>query len=424
MFYNPATRAEQPLEWQGLRPNPKVRLRKSPLGVSLMGCLWAFLAALALALASASAWPATIDPEQDARDALVQARQALDEQRLDRAELLLERVLMLQPDNAEARVELALLMARRGQPETARALLVGLAQDPRTPPPYRERLLTLVDGLRPSPPAVPVAARVPLALWRLESGLTWSSNPLARTRAEELFFTTPEGPVAVPLLSKPQQGAVAALSLARTQGTSGIEVQLQGVDLPRAHPAARLAAWGGWPFELFAPAVQWSASAQQGLDGASRQTAGLSWTGSSLRWSAFRYVEPELNDHGHLLRLEAQWPGLPGLQGAAHLERAASTVKDQGAWKAGLMARTLLPGQVRLQLQWNGQKDTHGYSPLLASGAPRWLLSTQWAAERGFELGSEKTITVRVLTAQRRSNIELFAFREHALQVELAKMWR
>jgi hypothetical protein len=385
------------------------------------------LAGLALALASAAAWPATLDPEQDALEAFAQARQALGEQRLDRAELLLERVLMLQPENAEARVELALLMARRGQPDTARALLVGLAQDPRTPPPHRERLLVLVEGLNQRPLPAPVVAKVVPALWRLESGLTWSSNPLARTRADELLFTTPDGLVALPLLNKPQPGAVAAMSLARTQGTAGIEVQLQGVDVSGAHPAARVAAWGSWPIEQFAPAVQWSLAAQQGLDSARRQTAGLSWTRSSLRWSVFRYIEPELSDRGHLLRWEAQWPGipaLPGLQGGVHVERAASTAKDQGAWKAGLLAQTLLPADLRLQLQWTAQKDTHGYSPLLANGAPRWLTSTQWVLEKGLDLGNGKTLSLRALTTQRRSNIELFAFREHAFQIQAAKMWR
>jgi hypothetical protein len=112
------------------------------------------------------------------------------------------------------------------------------------------------------------------------------------------------------------------------------------------------------------------------------------------------------------------------LQGTALLERATSSVKTQGTWKAGLMTQTLVPGNIRLQLQWTGQKDTHGYSPLLANGAPRWLSSTQAVAEKTLPLGSGKTLTIRGLTTQRRSNIELFAFQETALQLQVAKMWR
>jgi hypothetical protein len=392
-----------------------------------MSTLRVFLAGLGLALISGTAWPSGLDPEQDALEALTQARLALAEQRLDRAELLLERVLMLQPDNAEARVELALLMARRGQPETAKALLLNLAQDPRTPMLHRDRLLSLVEGLARSYDATPRAAplsRQPAAQWRIESGLTWSSNPLARTRADELFFTTPDGQVAVPLLTKPQQGGLASVSITRTHAAGGVEVQLQGSNLSESTMAARAAAWGTWPFERLSTSLQWSLACQRGLDGARRQTAGLSWTGPSLRWSVLRYVEPELNDRGYLIRLDAPWHSLLGIQGGVHLERAGSTVKDQGAWKAGLLAQAVMPGDVRLQFNVTGHQDTRGYSPLLENGAPRWLVSNQWALEKTLHLETGKTLSFRALTTRRRSNIELFAFREHALQIQATKLWR
>jgi hypothetical protein len=258
----------------------------------------------------------------------------------------------------------------------------------------------------------------------MESGLSWSSNPLARTQSDELLFTTPDGPVVLPLLSKPQQAALASVSLARTHAGGGFEVQLQGADLSGATAAARLAAWGHWPWAPVSAGLQWSMLVQQGLDGARRHTAGLSWTGKAARWSVFRYLEPELNDRGLLARLEAPWAGPAGLQGLAHVERAASTSKDQGAWKAGLTAQASWPSQLKLQLQWTGQLDTHGYSPLLANGALRWLSSLQWSAEKSIDLSSGKTLSIRALTTQRRSNIELFASREAALQFQLIQMWR
>ena len=379
--------------------------------------IWACLAVVSL---HAVAGATVLDPPQEAALAFEQARQALADQRLDRAELLLERVLMLEPDHAEARVELALLMARRGQSETARALLRDLADDPRTPSTHRVQLQALIASMSPTPSV----AQGPAPWWRLETGLTWSSNPLARTGADEIFFTTPEGPIALPLVNKPSQGAVASLALSRTQGEQGAEVLLQGVDVAGSRPAARLAVWGVMPQGLGGPAFQWSLAAQQGFDGARRHTAGLTWSGQALRGSIYQYAEPQLADRGQLVRLEAQWPTFLGLQGTALLERATSSVKTQSTWKAGLMAQTVVPGNIRLQLQWTGQKDTHGYSPLLANGAPRWLSSNQAVAEKTLPLGSGKTLTIRGLTTQRRSNIELFVFRETALQLQVAKMWR
>jgi hypothetical protein len=90
----------------------------------------------------------------------------------------------------------------------------------------------------------------------------------------------------------------------------------------------------------------------------------------------------------------------------------------------GLLAQTVLPGDVRLLVNVTGHQDTSGYSPLLENGAPRWLVSNQWSLEKTLQFESGKTLSFRVLTTQRRSNIELFAFREHALQIQAAKLWR
>lgn len=367
-------------------------------------------------------------PDDDARESFAQARQALQEQRYDRAELLLERTLMLQPDNAEARIELALLMARRGQADTARALLAGLAEDPRTPPVHRQRLLQLIQGLAPGPQAVAQGPAPPRAqpLWRAEAGLAWSTNPLARTSAQEIAFTTPDGTVPIALTGRPVQGAVGSLALSRVGPQAGMELALQAVDAPGLQPAARWAAWGPAPSGWDLAALQWSLSAQQGVDGARRHLAGLSWAGPQHRWSVFRYSEPSLADRGHLLRLEVQAAqGLPpGAQALVSLERSSSTLKDQGTWRMGLQAQAQLPSQLRLQAQWSGQKDLHAYSPLLANGAPRWLSTLQLALERPVSWGSGKTLTFRVLTTERKSNIELFAYRESALQLQFAQMWR
>ena len=89
--------------------------------VRLPGAARTFVRLVALWLPLAVAWPGTIQAatapmqaEQDALQAHEQARQALAAGQWDEAELLLERVLMLMPENAEARLDFALLLARRG----------------------------------------------------------------------------------------------------------------------------------------------------------------------------------------------------------------------------------------------------------------------------------------------------------------------
>jgi len=69
--------------------------------------------ALLLAIAPAISQGTALKPAEEAEQALEQARQAIADRALDRAELQLERVLMLVPEHAEARVMLASLMALR-----------------------------------------------------------------------------------------------------------------------------------------------------------------------------------------------------------------------------------------------------------------------------------------------------------------------
>ena len=73
-----------------------------------------FILALALVCfgAGQGAYASTLDPDAQAQEALAQAREALNGKAWGQAELLLERVLMLAPEQAEARVMLASLMAQ------------------------------------------------------------------------------------------------------------------------------------------------------------------------------------------------------------------------------------------------------------------------------------------------------------------------
>ena len=81
---------------------------------------------------------------------------ALDAQAWAEAELQFERVLMLNPEHAEARIQLALLLAQRGKFETASGFLQSLIDDPRTPLEHRQRLVDLLAQLKPA--AQPISA--------------------------------------------------------------------------------------------------------------------------------------------------------------------------------------------------------------------------------------------------------------------------
>ena len=404
--------------------------------------LVAFLALIAL-VSSGAAWSNPLRPDEDAADSLTQALEDLRAGRLDRAELLLERALMLQPENAEARVELALLMARRGQVDAARSLLQGLVDDPRTPQDHRRRLLALVNvvsemqlqtagGLSRLPStaeardkAAPgVLAQRPAPLWRTEATVSWSTNPLARTGLTDITLTTPEGPVQVPLASRPQSAAVAGIAFSRVEGLQGFELATVRADLRDAQTALRLGAWGPVP-QQFAPlTMTWNLQAQQGFDGARRWMAGVTSSSRAWRGSVFHYREPSSEDSGFVLRAEGLVVDRPAAAVSVHVERSESTQRDAGSWRAGTSAQFRPAPGWHVQAQFQAQKDLQGYSPLLDAGAARWLTTSSLTLERTLPLASEKTLTFRALAAQRRSNIVIFAFREASLQVQYAHSWR
>jgi thioredoxin-like negative regulator of GroEL len=107
-----------------------------------------FFAGLFLVLAATASHSADLQPEIEALQAFDQARTEINNQRYDRAEILLERVLMLHPENAEARIELAMLMARRGHNDGAQALVQSLLDDPRTEPDQFKALAALLQSMK------------------------------------------------------------------------------------------------------------------------------------------------------------------------------------------------------------------------------------------------------------------------------------
>jgi hypothetical protein len=353
-----------------------------------------------------------------------EARQAQSAQQFDRAEILLERVLMLMPDHAEARIELAWLMLRRGQWEAARGLLQSLAEDPRTPDQHRSSLMALLaqlpDRSSAQAPSVPPQ---PATSWRLELGLAASSNPLARSSADELTCTLPEGPLTLPLTTQPQLGAVASVSLSRVQENWGWELSSQRLSLPDARESYRMAWWARLPVDTAVP-LHGVVTTQQGFDASRRSTLGVATQWRSSRWLWAWYNEPTLSDEGQFARVDLPLLRYRNYQLMASLERSVSHRKTQGYARAGMSADVTLAAGWRLQAHWSAQEDTQGYNPLLENGARRRLVTSQISLERQVKLNQENVIHWRLLASDRRSNLELFSFKEVAMQVAWSKVWR
>jgi hypothetical protein len=393
---------------------------------------------LALGVASVLPILAIIQPAQaagllqadsDALAAFQQARQALAEQQLDEAEILLERVLMLAPEHAEARLELALLLARRGRADTAQLLIQSLIDDPRTDPAHRVGLERLASSLRQ--PTVPQnsasakpAATDPAPLYRAEINLTASSNPLARTAASDITFTLPDGPIKLPLDTQPVGGSIVGASLSRTDGPSGAELSVQQTKVTDASRSARWLAWGELPKLADLTGLQWYAQGQQGFDGLRHYTGGIGLPWGLQRISLARYNDSGQADQGLVLRYDRRSPAFLGADWLSSLERGVSTSKAQGYWRAGISTELALAEGSKLLAQWTAQNDTYGYSALLENDAKRRLVTAYVAIEQQVLLGHEKQLVFRAYTGERRGNLDIFSYRDVGIQVALQQHWR
>lgn len=401
---------------------------------------------------------AQLQPELEALQAFDQARAEISAQRYDRAEILLERVLMLHPEHAEARIELALLMARRGHRFGAQALVQSLLDDPRTEPEYAKALRELKVQFNKAPSeavnpynldtrgaaarlsAVAFAAALPSAApadvtvtWRGEASFTASSNPLARTSAGAITITLPDGPLSLPLSQTAKSGVLAGASLSRTTETHGAELAMQHADVPSTTLAARALLWGRLPLSQWLPAnlkpeqlppVLAYVQSQRGLDGQHRAMTGITTVFGAQRLSLSHYEEYGMNDHGTVVRAEHNRPRLLGTDWQASIEHSNSAVGPQGYWRAGVSAERALGDGRKLLAQFTHQQDIYSYSTLLQDGAKRRLTTANVAFEQHMALKDEKVLIWRVFSGERRSNLELFNYNELGAQLSIVQNWR
>jgi len=410
-----------------------------------------------VACAASASYSSDLQPEIEAFQAFDQARVEITSQRYDRAEILLERVLMLHPENAEARIELAMLMARRGHVDGAQALVQSLVDDPRTEPEQKQALLSLMQQIKNIRPAManpyaldtrrakegltaaahglsqPTTKPPAAALWRGEATLTASSNPLARTSAGAITITLPDGPLSLPLSQTAKSGSLAGATLSRTTATNGAELSVQRVSVTGATAAARAVFWSQVPWvqwlpenikPLAAPPVLAYAQAQRGLDGQSRTMAGLTTMLGAQRLSLSHYEDFGINDRGIVVRAEHNASRVWGTDWQASIEHSNSAVGPQAHWRVGLGAEYGLGNRRKLLAQITHQQDTYSYSALLQEGAKRRLTTTYVAYEQQYPLKSEKILIWRVFSGERQSNLELFKYNERGAQLSIVQNWR
>lgn len=417
-----------------------------------------FTFALALAAACSAAAHANLPASSGnpVEEALAAAQQAEAQGQWAQAELWIERALLLQPENAQARLDWARLLLRRGEREAGLTLLESLVTDPRTPDAQRQQLTALLNNLRrpatagtpaeapstPAPmpkhpatapePTQPSIAKSPSdpstapayrQLW--ETTLGYSLNPLAQTNIREVALTLPSGNLILPLESRAQAGAVGGLR-AVFEVPSGwlLQSQVQGVG-GQGVPSLRLGA-------LYAPAAWWGLYAQAqrladatrrlqagaqavwplGASGAAGVTSGRSAT--VLLGQISLYNEPDIPRQGQGVR--ATLLHSPGAQWQfstwAEAETRRSASGPPGWVQAGGQMEYRPRNHINLSLQVLDHKDTSGYSPLLENNAPRRMKTLSAQLEWGLGPRSQEGWALRLHAGRRLANLPLFAWED------------
>lgn len=388
------------------------------------------LGAAALSASTSACFATTFNPAEEAEKSLEQARVYLAEGAVDRAELQLERVLMLMPENAEVRVILASLMAQVGRLDTALLLIQTLIEDPQTADDYRQRLRGIYVLLAQAPRLASLS-RLPQRLgseaptpsyWRGEFGLGRSTNPLSRTSAAELPLTIADSIISLPLNERPTPGNLLQASVARIGPSSGFDltttVVASGIDGSKPAEAARFSIWGP-----VTDAVYWQAQAQQSLDDQRRYTLGLGLAQARHRLNLLAFSEPTRDETGVLLRYEQRVLPLLGGLWNAHLERGHHAGRTPDYWRAGIAGEYSLKGQRFLILNWGLQADLSGYNSLLENNSRRWLEFRTVALEQHVAITKQKLFVLRGFATERRSNLTIFSFRDIGLQISFVATW-
>ncbi len=390
----------------------------------------------------------------EAEKAYQSAQKALGAQAWAEAELHFERVLMFNPEHAEARIQLALLLAQRGKLETASAFIESLIDDPRTPQAHRQRLSDLLAQLKRSAPLLPTELPSVIAseAWQsmtpaaiaspssviasearqaMSSGtpailqarisMGYSSNPYARADINSLTLTLPDGNVDLPVNQNIHAAPMLINSLSYlAPNLCGFEAQDQRWGASEQNFANKLLFFcygtvGGEKIQTFA-------SSLRAVDGNGRSSVGLAWPMASWRLTAQVFKEPELERQGYALRVDHLRSSSPNAQTLLYAEAEKSVSGMSGYVKSGFSREYALTSSLSLLTQLSLQQDFSGYSALLEYGARRRLvfaelgLQKDWGAHAGWNLRST------LQTGRRWSNLALFGYQDTTLQLSINRL--
>ena len=393
--------------------------------VSISSNIYKNALVFSLALFLGVAHAAGEDAAVEAQRAFVEAMLAMETGQWAQAEMYLERCLMFEPDHADARLQLAILMAQRGRVDTARALIESLIDDPRTPPAHRERLQTLLNNqarLLAAMPESPTAVGPPTQTGA-EITLGYVRNPFARAAINELTLTLPGGDLTLPILQDVKPAPLVGLTVRHAVLNEwGFEANVQQFGAPEPRTAGRL-----WLFRdtvISAQPVRWSAYFLRSIDGTTRQAVGITIPQDQWRLLAGVFNEPQARRGGLTARLERAWIPLPSVQTIAYWEAEYATFGRAGYGGAGVytqwvpFARWMLAGQV------SAYRDFEGYSPWLNNNEPRRMVAANVAVEHFWEPGADWRVLGRAYVGQRWSNLALFGYKDAGVLISLQRYWR
>ena len=371
--------------------------------------------------------------ELEADKAYQSAQTALNQQAWSEAELHFERVLMFNPEHAEARIQLALLLAQRGKLETASGFIESLIDDPRTPPAHRQRLVSLLAQLKQGPPKAVIASEarqsMPSSAQATPAGaqavilarvsLGYSSNPYARADINSLSLTLPEGITDLPVNQNIGAAPMLVSSLSyMAPNLCGFEVydQRWGSSERNSSNKLLLFCYGTMGDEK----VQGFASTLRSVDGNTRHSAGLAWSHGAWRLTAQAFKEPELDRQGYTLRVEHLHSNSSNSAQTllyGELEKADSGVP--GFIRSGFAREYALTPTLSLLTQFSAQRDFVGFSSLLENGATRRLVFAELGVQKDWGSHAGWNVSSALHIGRRWSNLALFEFKDRTLQISL-----
>lgn len=407
-------------------------------------------ACASLALCLIPGGPALADAasaQAEADKAYQSAQSALNAHAWGEAELYFERVLMFNPEHAEARVQLALLLAQQGKPEAASGFIQSLIDDPRTLSAHRVRLLELLAQLRLRPPPSPSVRASPLPdtasptsviaspssdsgqakarqsmspsiapLIQARVSLAYSSNPYARADINSLTLTLPGGSADLPVNQHIAAAPLLMSSLSyMAPNLCGYEAydQHSGGSESNSADKVLLFCYG----TLGGEKIQTFASSFHSVDGTNRVSAGFAWPVAPWRLTAQVFKEPQLERQGYSVRVDRLLAGSMGAQTLLYGELEKATTGVPGYLRAGFIREYALTPEWSLLTQFSLQRDLAGYSALLENSATRKLAFAEIGLQKDWGTFAGWRVNSALRSARRWSNLALFEFKDTTLQL-------